>query len=76
MMMMMMMLMMMMMMMMMMTMMMMMMMMMMLMRDRSFDKVPKAGGGSEQGATGWYVDVSEEVQYWNVADDGTWSRVS
>jgi len=38
--------------------------------------VMQAAPGTEQGTTGWYVDVSEEVQYWNVADDGTWSRVS
>lgn len=38
--------------------------------------VMQAAPGTEQGATGWYVDVSEEVQYWNVADDGSWSRVS
>jgi len=38
--------------------------------------VMQAAPGTEQGATGWYVDVSEEVQYWNVSDDGTWSRVS
>jgi hypothetical protein len=36
--------------------------------------VMQAAPGTEQGTTGWYVDVSEEVQYWNVADDGTWSR--
>ncbi len=38
--------------------------------------VMQAAPGTEQGSTGWYVDVSEEVQYWDVADDGTWNRVS
>jgi hypothetical protein len=38
--------------------------------------VMQAAPGTEQGSTGWYVDVSEEVQYWNVADDGTWNKVS
>jgi len=38
--------------------------------------VMQAAPGTEQGATGWYVDVSEEVQYWNVGDDGSWTRVS
>ena len=38
--------------------------------------VMQAAPGTEQGATGWYVDISEEVQYWNVSSDGTWSRVS
>ncbi len=38
--------------------------------------VMQAAPGTEQGATGWYVDVSEEVQYWDVSSDGTWSRVS
>ena len=28
-----------------------------------------------QGSSGWYVDVSSEVQYWNVGDDGSWTRV-
>ena len=38
--------------------------------------VMQAAPGTEQGSTGWYVDVSEEVQYWDVAEDGTWNRVS
>ena len=38
--------------------------------------VMQAAPGTEQGSTGWYVDVSEEVQYWNVADDGSWNKVS
>ncbi len=29
---------------------------------------------TKQGASGWYVDVSGEIQYWNVAADGSWSR--
>tara|TARA_B100001248_G_scaffold262458_1_gene258560 strand:+ start:2532 stop:5183 length:2652 start_codon:yes stop_codon:yes gene_type:complete len=31
---------------------------------------------SLQGASGWYVDVSGEVQYWNVAADGSWNRTA
>ena len=30
---------------------------------------------SLQGESGWYVDVSKEIQYWNVGADGSWSRV-
>ena len=37
--------------------------------------VMQAVPGTEQGASGWYVDVSEEVQYWNVGADGSWTRV-
>ena len=37
--------------------------------------VMQAAPGTEQGSSGWYVDVSEEVQYWNVGDDGSWTRV-
>ena len=37
--------------------------------------VMQAVPGTEQGASGWYVDVSEEVQYWNVGSDGSWTRV-
>ena len=37
--------------------------------------VMQAIPGTEQGSSGWYVDVSEEVQYWNVGDDGSWTRV-
>ncbi len=29
-----------------------------------------------QGSSGWYVDVSGEIQYWNVATDGSWNRVA
>jgi hypothetical protein len=29
---------------------------------------------SQQGASGWYVDVSGEIQYWNVGADGSWTR--
>jgi hypothetical protein len=29
---------------------------------------------TKQGASGWYVDVSGDIQYWNVAADGSWSR--
>ena len=29
---------------------------------------------SQQGASGWYVDVSGDIQYWNVGADGSWSR--
>ncbi|MDE0954657.1 MAG: hypothetical protein OR994_08260, partial [Candidatus Poseidoniales archaeon] len=38
--------------------------------------VMQAAPGTEQGSTGWYVDISEEVQYWDVADDGTWNKVA
>ena len=37
--------------------------------------VMQAAPGTEQGSSGWYVDVSEEVQYWNVGADGSWTRV-
>ena len=37
--------------------------------------VMQAAPGTEQGSSGWYVDVSEEVQYWNVGNDGSWTRV-
>ncbi|DAC31647.1 MAG TPA: hypothetical protein D7H95_04945, partial [Candidatus Poseidoniales archaeon] len=37
--------------------------------------VMQAAPGTEQGQSGWYVDVSSEVQYWNVGEDGSWSRV-
>ena len=36
--------------------------------------VMQAAPGTEQGSSGWYVDVSSEVQYWNVAADGSWTR--
>ena len=29
---------------------------------------------NQQGASGWYVDVSGEIQYWNVGTDGSWNR--
>ena len=29
---------------------------------------------SQQGASGWYVDVSGDIQYWNVGADGSWTR--
>ena len=29
---------------------------------------------TKQGASGWYVDVSGEIQFWNVGADGSWSR--
>ena len=38
--------------------------------------VMQAAPGTEQGQSGWYVDVSTEVQYWNVGDDGSWTQVS
>lgn len=38
--------------------------------------VMQAAPGTIQGESGWYVDVSSEVQYWNVGDDGSWTRVS
>ena len=37
--------------------------------------VMQAAPGTNQGETGWYVDASTEVQYWNVASDGSWTRV-
>ncbi len=36
--------------------------------------VMQAAPGTEQGSSGWYVDVSSEVQYWNVGADGSWTR--
>ena len=38
--------------------------------------VMQAIDASQQGASGWYVDVSSEIQYWNVGPDGSWTRVS
>ena len=38
--------------------------------------VMQAAPGTEQGQSGWYVDVSTEVQYWDVGDDGSWTQVS
>lgn len=37
--------------------------------------VMQAAPGTNQGETGWYVDASTELQYWNVGSDGSWSRV-
>ena len=37
--------------------------------------VMQAAPGTTQGESGWYVDVSSEVQYWNVGEDGSWTRV-
>ena len=36
--------------------------------------VMQAVSSDEQGSSGWYVDVSEEIQYWNVGADGSWTR--
>ncbi len=36
--------------------------------------VMQAAPGTDQGSSGWYVDVSGEVQYWNVGADGSWTR--
>jgi len=36
--------------------------------------VMQAAPGTEQGSSGWYVDVSSEVQFWNVGTDGSWTR--
>ena len=36
--------------------------------------VMQAAPGTEQGSSGWYVDVSSEIQYWNVGADGSWTR--
>jgi hypothetical protein len=35
----------------------------------------QAAPGSVQGESGWYVDVSEEIQFWNVGADGSWTKV-
>lgn len=37
--------------------------------------VMQATPDTVQGSSGWYVDVSSEVQYWNVGEDGSWTRV-
>lgn len=37
--------------------------------------VMQAAPGTQQGETGWYVDASTELQYWNVGPDGSWTRV-
>lgn len=36
--------------------------------------VMQATPSTTQGQTGWYVDVSEELQYWEVTPDGEWIR--
>jgi hypothetical protein len=36
--------------------------------------VMQATPSTVQGETGWYVDVSEELQYWEVTPDGEWIR--
>ena len=36
--------------------------------------VMQAAPGTNQGETGWYVDASTELQYWNVGNDGSWTR--
>jgi hypothetical protein len=43
--------------------------------EASKQGVMQAVSSSEQGASGWYVDVSEEIQYWDVGTDGSWTRV-
>ena len=37
--------------------------------------VMQAAPGSVQGESGWYVDVSEAIQFWNVGPDGSWTKV-
>lgn len=36
--------------------------------------VMQATPSTVQGQTGWYVDVSEELQYWEVTSEGEWIR--
>ena len=36
--------------------------------------VMQATPSTTQGQTGWYVDVSEELQYWEVTPEGEWIR--
>ena len=36
--------------------------------------VMQATPSTEQGSTGWYVDASEELQYWEVTAEGAWVR--
>ena len=38
--------------------------------------VMQAINSSQQGSSGWYVDVSGDIQYWNVGADGSWNRVA
>ena len=38
--------------------------------------VMQAIDSSQQGSSGWYVDVSGDIQYWNVGADGSWNRVA
>jgi len=37
--------------------------------------VMQAAPETNQGETGWYVDASTELQYWNVGEDGSWTRI-
>jgi hypothetical protein len=37
--------------------------------------VMQAAPATNQGETGWYVDASTELQYWNVGEDGSWTRI-
>ncbi|MEC7460909.1 MAG: hypothetical protein VX891_02360, partial [Candidatus Thermoplasmatota archaeon] len=36
--------------------------------------VMQAIPGTDQGATGWYVDANATVQHWTVGADGSWTR--
>ena len=36
--------------------------------------VMQAIPGTEQGATGWYVDANATVQHWTVGADGSWTK--
>ena len=36
--------------------------------------VMQATPSTDQGSTGWYVDASEELQYWEVTAEGEWVR--
>ena len=36
--------------------------------------VMQAIPGTEQGATGWYVDANATVQHWTVGVDGSWTK--
>jgi len=36
--------------------------------------VMQAIPGTEQGATGWYVDANATVQHWTVGEDGSWTK--
>ncbi|MBT60981.1 MAG: hypothetical protein CMA63_05455 [Euryarchaeota archaeon] len=37
--------------------------------------VMQAAPGTVQGESGWYVDVDREIQYWNVGEDGSWTKL-